>query len=126
MARASRKDYALALRALGWLVAARTALALLPLRRALGLFDVRKRPGGSLEPDAAAWAIQAVSRRLAGTHCLARSMALNAMLRRGGHASEIRFGVDREGDGAFAAHAWVTCSGHPVPDEDVGRFASFG
>ena len=126
MGRASGKDYAQALRALGWLVAARTALAVLPLRRALGLFDVRTRPGVGLHPDAAAWAIQAVARRLPGTHCLARSMALNAMLRSEGHVSEIRFGVDREGDGALAAHAWVTCGGRPVPDEDVGRFVSFG
>ena len=47
------------------------------------------------------------SRRLRGT-CLARALALQSLLSRYGHASELRIGVGRTGKG-FEAHAWLVC-----------------
>src|SRR5688572_5377660 len=112
MATSAQRKYALALRALAWLLLARLSLALLPLNRALGVMDV-KRGTASVDPREVAWAIHAVARRIPGTHCLPRSLALHAMLRRGGHASALRIGVRRAGAG-IAAHAWVTCGGRAI------------
>ena len=122
----SRQNCALVFRALGWILLARAFLAFLPLRNALRLLDLEGRAGENLDPRGAAWAVQAVAQRIPGTRCLARSMALNAMLRRGGHDSKLRLGVVREADGGIIAHAWVTWRGHPLPDEDVSRFVLFG
>ena|SRR5258706_15909508 len=121
------RTYRLAPGAVGWVVAARAALAFLPYRVARRWMDVRLEPmRDRVGPREIAWAIQAVSRRIPGTHCLARSLALNAMLRSTGHASEVRIGVARSSTGALDAHAWVVCGGQALPDEDLGRYATFG
>ena len=56
------------------------------------------------------WAITAIARRLPPLdNCLVRALAADAMLRRRGLDSEIRFGVRARGDGnkPLEAHAWV-------------------
>lgn len=58
--------------------------------------------------------------------CLQRSLALEHLLRRSGHAAGIRFGVRRAGAGnELLAHAWVEVDGRPLgePGEIEGRFA---
>ena len=74
----------------------------------------------------AACAVRAVARRVPGTHCLARSLALHALLRDAGFDSELRIGVARDGAG-IAAHAWVECTGEPVGDASdiASRYAAF-
>ena len=60
--------------------------------------------------DRIAWAITAIPHRLtAFDNCLVKALAGDAMLRRRGLASEIRFGVrEHHNDGGpLEAHAWV-------------------
>ncbi len=66
----------------------------------------------SLSPRSASeitLAFAAAARRLPGTTCLAEALAVDAMLRRHGHAPRLKLGV-REG-GRLDAHAWVECDG---------------
>jgi hypothetical protein len=60
--------------------------------------------------------VAAAARALPGaTGCLPRAIALEALLRRGGHAAELRVGVaPRRGRGRLAAHAWVEVDGVAV------------
>ena len=121
------RDYRLALAAVGWVLLARAALALLPFRVARRVLDVKPRgASGALDPRRAAWAVHAVARRIPGTHCLARSLALNAMLRRAGLDSQVRIGVAGAPAGVLDAHAWVVCAGQVLADEDLGGYAPFG
>jgi hypothetical protein len=52
------------------------------------------------------WSIEAASKRMRGTTCLSKALALQHMLAQNGHDSELRLGVDRSG-GLFTAHAWL-------------------
>ena len=62
-----------------------------------------------------AWALAAASRRLPfRSTCLVESLAVDAMMRRRGYASEIRFGVRPPSAGVLAGHAWVECDGAVV------------
>jgi hypothetical protein len=60
------------------------------------------------------WAVAAVSRRFPERTmtCLTQALAGAAMLKRRGHAAELRFGV--RGVTPFEAHAWVECEGRVV------------
>lgn len=61
------------------------------------------------------WAIAAAARRLpCRSSCLIESLAADAILRRRGYASEIRFGVRPPSRGELAAHAWVEHDGAVV------------
>ena len=62
------------------------------------------------------WAVRAAGRRVPGATCLVSSLALQRLLSRHGHASELHIGVARR-DGAFAAHAWVVCDGQVLDGE---------
>jgi transglutaminase superfamily protein len=113
-----------------FLGAARLGIALLPfpvMRNLLDRFtDKRGRSGFSRDRDEnssrprmpierVSWAVTAVSRRVPfQTTCLVDSLAVDAMLRRRGYHSQIRFGV-RMPDGArLAAHSWVEHDGKIV------------
>lgn len=89
------------------------------LRRALDRAGrmCRPHPGGTSESSVArlAWAVAAAARRVPfRSTCLVESLAADAMLRRHGYASEIRFGVRLPSGGALAAHAWVEHQGAVV------------
>jgi hypothetical protein len=57
--------------------------------------------------------------------CLKKSLVLLRILRRRGHAAELRLGV-RHVDGAFASHAWVECGDLRLLDDgDAGLFETF-
>src|SRR5688500_16511058 len=109
--RLSKRQRALLLRAAMALLRARLRLALLPASSVCRSRRVAGLGSGEVSPREAAWAVQAVSRRLPGTHCLARSLALVDMLRSSAREIEIRFGVIPAGAGAIEAHAWVACDG---------------
>jgi hypothetical protein len=96
-----------------WLVTFRLGLLLLPFRvvRRLATPAVGTSPSAGAAPERLSWAVAAVANRLPSTTCLPRALALNAMLRRAGFASELQIGVAREVLDALRAHAWVTCQG---------------
>lgn len=120
----SRTEWALLLRACFWIVAARLGLRFSRLPRLGGAFAGDAIPAPPvLSPTQVAWAVHAAARRLPGTRCLARSLALHALLRRGGHASELKLGVARGEGRELLAHAWIECPGLAFAAEGAGAHA---
>jgi hypothetical protein len=119
-----RKLLVKALARLAWF---RVALLVLPVPALLRRIERRSGVArADFTPREAAWAVHAVARRLPGTHCLPRALALHELLRRSGFASELRIGVARAGTG-IAAHAWVECAGEGLESESALRsYAPFG
>lgn len=109
---------------MGWVALLRLLLPSLPfstLHRWLS--PGRGSANRSIELADARWAVMAAARRIPGTHCLARSLALQALLRGSALQTELRIGVAKRPGGSLAAHAWITCDGHPVfPDEDLSAY----
>jgi hypothetical protein len=128
IARLSSSQRALLLRSLGALVRVRLALLVMPfaaLHRRIDA-EVRDAPADFAMREAA-WAVAAVARRIPGTHCLARSLALHSLLRRSGFRSELHLGVAQAGRDRIAAHAWVECDGEAIEGSPgPGGHASFG
>lgn len=97
--------------ALAWLLVVRAGLVLRSaavLARRLG--RGRGRSTARYSAQEAAWAVQAVGTRL-GFNCLAKSIALHAMLRRAGFDPQVVFGVAKSPSGGILAHAWVVLDG---------------
>jgi hypothetical protein len=115
-------DQSLVLEAAMLLVVARLGLIGLEfsvLRRALGrgmrMIGSSRTHTSAAPASRIAWAVAAAARRLPfQSTCLLESLAADAMLRRRGYASEIRFGVRPPSGGALAAHAWVEHEGAVV------------
>jgi hypothetical protein len=63
------------------------------------------------DPEALAWAVGAVARRVPKASCLTQALALEALLAAAGRASDLRIGVARRADGSFEAHAWTELEG---------------
>ena len=77
--------------------------------------------GSGAEPlERVVWSVQAVARRLPGCTCLVSAIALQRLLSRQGHTSELHVGVARLGE-RFAAHAWVTRDGELLIGETDGE-----
>ena len=112
---------ALLRRAAVWLALARLRLAFFPAGTVRRSRRVDGLGRGGLAPHEAAWAVQAVARRLPGTRCLARSLALVELLRSSASTIEIRFGVVPAAGGAIEAHAWVTCDGVTLEESAAGH-----
>jgi hypothetical protein len=69
--------------------------------------------------------VEAVAAVIPGTTpCLARAIALEAVLVGAGHAAELRIGVaPREGRDRLAAHAWVELDGVPL-EQGTSRYVA--
>ena len=66
------------------------------------------------EPADVGWAVEAAGRRVPGARCLARAVAAEAILDRGGRAPEVHIGARRDTHGGLEAHAWVEVNGRVV------------
>lgn len=53
------------------------------------------------------WAVDGAAAWIPGTTCLPKALVGRYLLRRAGCDSRVRFGVAKQSDGAFAAHAWL-------------------
>jgi hypothetical protein len=106
------------------LLAAKMALHLLGLRHVLTIVRRWERAGGRLRDPASEWrlissATDAIA--LVGAYspmrarCLEQSLALFAMLHLRRMPVQLRIGVRPFG---FRAHAWVTCRGTPIGEND--------
>jgi hypothetical protein len=122
----TRAERVLLVRALARVCLFRLLLPFAPLRALLRLAGGAARPKpASFSAEAVAWSVRAAASRVPGTRCLARSLALQALLRRSGHEASLRIGVRREG-AALEAHAWVACDARPIDDEPgTGTYAAF-
>jgi len=104
--------------ALAWLILFRIGLAVVPLRslqRPSSKTSRRDLAGASLAE--LRWAVLAAARRLPGTKCLARALALQALMARAGLPAQLCIGVAKGSGGALEAHAWVLHEGASVFDE---------
>lgn len=111
--------------ALASLFLARAALAFVPFRRlaaGLGEMDtdsVAEIPEaeGQVAADIA-WAIQATASRVPwDSRCLAQAMAGYRMLWKRGIPSTVYFGVKKDPQAPFSAHAWLRCGAFIVTGE---------
>jgi transglutaminase superfamily protein len=79
--------------------------------------EMRSRPSAA----SIAWAVAAAGVCIpGGGNCLVRALAVEAMLARFGHPSELKIGVARTESGKFEAHAWVESEGRVL----IGEFAA--
>jgi Transglutaminase-like superfamily len=110
--------------ALGWLILFRIGLMLVPLRTLQRLSPkISNKRSGAASLEALRWALLAAARRLPGTRCLPRALALQAMMAREGLPSQLCIGVAKEPASPLEAHAWVVHAGVPVFDEpDLPRY----
>jgi len=106
----------LLVRAFAWVLFFRALLPFAPLPALLRISNGPVQARSALGSSTIAWAVRAAASRIPGARCLARSLALQALLRRSGHESSLNIGVRREG-ADLEAHAWVTCEGRTVDDE---------
>lgn len=120
----SKSERSLLVRALAWLVLARAMLLVRPFHRVRDL-PARASRNPRLTGHSASeirWAVLAASRRLR-TRCLPRALALQALLRQAGIASDLRIGVAKDSRGGLKAHAWVERDGEPfLRDEDLSPY----
>ena|SRR5687768_6598334 len=58
--------------------------------------------------------VNRASRRVRGATCLTRALAVQALLGFTGVSSLVRYGVGRDANGGFRAHAWVECDGRVI------------
>lgn len=125
--RLARNERLLLAKAFALLVVARVGLLILPASVLIRLFARSQPPCTAIIPPALAfWAVNAAAGRIPGTHCLARSLALMALLRGAGHALELQIGVAKRATGGIVAHAWVLCNGEPLhPYADLGDYLPF-
>jgi hypothetical protein len=104
---------------LGWVLAARAALAA-PGRSFLTKRHTLDRLASGLPrlsmrsvPDIY-WAVTAASKRVPGTVCLPWALALRGLLLQSGRACELRIGVAPGDATPIKAHAWVECEGRQL------------
>lgn len=119
--------------ALAAIVAARLALAAIPLRTLLRLLA---RPTGHAAPAGRVIAPETIGRAIAiaGGYvpyaaCLTQALAAQALLRWHGYETSLRIGVARGEAGRLAAHAWVEHKGQVVvggPASVVARYTPLG
>ena len=124
----SMDEQRLFFRAFVIIVTIRISLRLLPFRVTRNGMERLRRPAGPWRDldrrriHQVAWAVQAASRRLPGSTCLAQGMAAQVLLGRLGQRSELRLGVTRKPDGRLEAHAWVESNGSIVLGDAIEGF----
>jgi len=105
----------LLVRALAINIHARLALHVLSIDR---LRAWATEPGTATNDiDRLVWAGRAAARRTPFATCLSSALALQRLLARHGHDSELHIGVSSDG-GGFAAHAWVERDGRVLIGEE--------
>ena len=132
--RLSAGDRRLALEALVWLGLARAAVVALPFRWVAAI--LRRQEGtraADNEVDVSsasrarrvAWAVRRTSRYTPWlSNCLAKAIAGRCMLRRRRIPSTLYFGVTKDDDSGFAAHAWLQCGEMILTGgSNLGRYA---
>lgn len=112
-------DRRLILHALGWVVAVRLSLWIVPFRflRAAFAHPAENRATRTTPPVSTAriaWAVMAVSRYVPYASCLTQTLATMGLLRRHGYSADMRIGVALDAARNLQAHAWVESEGKLV------------
>jgi hypothetical protein len=114
----SGEDRRLLLEALGACAWFRLVLYFVSANRLRGLIaQPIHSTGRSAAPvERIVWAVRTATRWTPAATCLVSGLALQRMLGRHGHSSELHIGVSRTG-GVFSAHAWVERDGRVLVGE---------
>ncbi|MEP6759352.1 MAG: lasso peptide biosynthesis B2 protein [Actinomycetota bacterium] len=122
-------DRRLAIRAAGWLIAARVALWTMPFARVQELVaqaGARRGTTAATAPGRLAWAVETTARSIPKASCLTQALAAQVMLERAGEHPELKIGVATD-KGEFEAHAWLELHGRPlVGDHGLDRYSRLG
>jgi hypothetical protein len=102
------QDWRLFVNAFVTLAICRTRLRLQNFQRLLVWAASEGR--GRVPVNRLTWSVEAAAKRMKGATCLCKALALQRILARNGHHSELRIGVDKA-DGQFTAHAWLVYKG---------------
>jgi Transglutaminase-like superfamily len=107
-------DRALLVHSFRSLVVWRLGLWLLPVRilrqRSRAIRRIRRpRPA-----DRVVWAVRAAARYVPSATCLTQALAVQSLLARSGHSSQLHIGVAKGLGREFGAHAWVRCGDRVV------------
>ena len=111
--------------ALAWLILSRIGLAFFALPTLQRWFSKNSKQSlADASLDELRWAVLAAGRRVPRTKCLARALALQALMVRAGIPAQLCIGVAKESRGELEAHAWVLHAGEPVFDEpELARYS---
>ena len=105
--------------------AVRIGLWLLPFGTLQRLAERAGKKSGTAHPvQRLIWAVTAVGRRIPRSTCLTQALAAQVLLARSGHPSRIQFGVAKDGQRGFEAHAWLVFAGQVILGGDVDRYTS--
>lgn len=125
----SRAERLLLVEAFYALGRARLALVLSPFRRVAasmgdvgGESPVSAPPGHDEIARQVGWAVETAARHTPwSSRCLAQALAAWRMLGRRGIAGTVYFGVAKNPDRSFGAHAWLRCGTRFVTGEEPGE-----
>jgi hypothetical protein len=112
--RLGRRDRRQALRALGWLTLAQTAVRVFPystIRRAIDRIAPGQVVAAPMTPAECERALRRALRVLPSASCLAQAIAAACLLRRAGRDSTLTIGVRFDSAHRFQAHAWLESDG---------------
>jgi hypothetical protein len=111
-----RNDKGLLFEAAFLLLRAKVELAILPFAKVVKTHPGRARPAGAAEQiRRVGWAVETTARHsLVALTCLPQALAAWWMLQKRGHPARLLYGVSKEGETGFSAHAWVEVGGVPV------------
>ena len=103
------------LRTFPLVAAIRIALWFLPIRRVRRLIGACEHLPLAIPCETPVsrlvWAVRAASRRIPMASCLTQSLALQFLLVRAGHSSQLHIGVKNDLQAGLLFHAWVECEG---------------
>ena len=72
--------------------------------------------------DRVVWSVKVASRKMPGVTCLCRALALQRLLGKYGHDSELMIGVEKHND-RFGAHAWLVHNDQIlIGDSQLGKY----
>ena len=124
----SAADQWLVVRAAFWLGIARLRLAISPFRRlAKGLARDSDAPSVDADPEfieRVGFAVRAAANNVPWrSDCFPQTIAARTLLSRKGYATTIHLGVEKDGEGDIAGHAWLTCGEVVVTGgDDLDRY----
>jgi hypothetical protein len=107
-ARLSRNDRMLLLQAFAYLTSCKIRLRIQRFEQLQAW--ATERGHGAVAVGRLSWAVNVALRLMPGSTCLCQALALQRLLARNGHDSELRIGVKKSNDN-FGAHAWLVHDG---------------
>lgn len=96
------------------LAAIRVALWLLPFRVVHQWLSRVQASASRFPIERIGWAVAVASVYIPFATCLPQALTALALLRRHGHAADLKIGVARDANGRLEAHAWVESAGQIV------------